>query len=85
MRLQNKPVQLVFTEGETEILKLLCNGCNIALYRTGQVRIRDEKHNPVKNIRMDMFEKIRKYTIQKDGLFYINPESKESFPNYIKI
>ena len=78
----SKPVEL--TPGEADILKLLCNGCNIALYREGACRLRDKNHNPVKNIRKDMFEKIRKYTVQKEGLFYINPESISSLPNYVK-
>ena len=77
----SKPVEL--TAGEADILKLLCNGCNIALYRTGAARLRNRDHSPIQNVRMDMFEKIRKYTVQKDGLFYINPELISSLPNYV--
>lgn len=80
----NQLKKQVFTEGETDILKHLCNGCNIALYREGKVRLRDKNHNPVKNIRSDMFEAIRKYTVQIDGLFYINEEMKQTFPDQIK-
>ncbi len=76
--------KLVFTAGETELLKNLCNGCNIAMYRTGQIRLRDRDHNPVRNISSVLFEAIRKYTVQIDGLFYINEEMKQNFSDNIK-
>lgn len=73
-----------FTDGQIELLKELINGCNIALYRTGQIRMRDKNHNPIKNIRSDMFEKIREWTVQQDGLFYINPDMIQRLPMSIQ-
>lgn len=72
-----------FTEGQIEILKSLCQGGNIALYRNGSVRLRDKEHNPLKNLRMDMFEKVRNYVVQKEGLFFINPDIVETLPRAI--
>lgn len=72
-----------FTEGQIELLQSLCQGCNIALYRNGQIRLRDSKHNPLKNVRGDMFEKVREYCEQRDGLFYINPIFLKQFPYQI--
>ena len=74
-----------FTEGEAELLQLLCNGCNIALYREGQIRLRDKNHSPLRNVRKDLFERIRHRLVQKEGLFYISDEAKEKLPNTIKI
>lgn len=73
-----------FTDGQIELLKAMVQGCNICLYRTGQIRMRDKNHNPLKNIRSDMFEKIREWLIQQDGLFYINPDMVQRLPMQIQ-
>lgn len=69
-----------FTEGQQELLKSLAHGCNIALYRNGECRLRDAKHNPLKKLRMDLFEKIREFTVQKDGLFILDEEKRKVLP-----
>lgn len=71
------------TEGQVELLRALAQGCNIALYRSGQVRLRDKSHNPLRNLRADMFEEVREYLVQKDGLFYINPDMIDKLPDSI--
>lgn len=73
-----------FTEGQLELLSSLAEGCNICLYRNGQVRLIDSKHNPLKNLRSDMFEKVRNYLVQEDGLFYLNPEIIKTLPQQIQ-
>lgn len=73
-----------FTDGQIDLLRSLVQGCNIALYRTGAIRLRDKTHNPLKNVKSDLFEKIRTYLIQKDGLFYINPDIIEKLPLQIR-
>lgn len=72
-----------FTEGQIDLLKALVQGCNIALYRTGQIRLRDKEHNPLRNLRNDMFESVKQYLVRKDGLFYINPDIKDLLPRAI--
>lgn len=62
-----------FTEGQLELLSSLAEGCNICLYRNGQVRLRDSKHNPLRN-----------YLVQEDGLFYLNPEIIKTLPQQIQ-
>lgn len=73
-----------FTEGQIELLRALVKEkCNIALYRSGECRLRDSNHNPLKNLRSDMFEKIRKFLVRREGLFFINEEIINSLPNQI--
>lgn len=72
-----------FTEGQIELLKLLCNGYNICLYREGLVRMRDAKHNPVRNVRSDMFEKVRSYLVKKDGLYIFDEAQRATMPEAI--
>lgn len=73
-----------YTPGQIDILKDLVRGGNIALYRNGSARLRDKEHNPLRNVRMDMFEKIREWLVQKDGLFFINPDMIKRLPMYIQ-
>lgn len=72
-----------FTEGQIELLQALIQGCNICLYRSGQIRLRDAKHNPLKNLRSDMFEKVRNFCEQRDGLFYFNEVYLKTLPAQI--
>lgn len=69
-----------FSEGQIELLKALTHGHNICAYRNGLLRLRDRKHNPVKNIRSDMFEKVKDYLIKEDGLYIFNEQYRASMP-----
>lgn len=73
-----------FTDGQKELLKALIQGCNIALYRNGTARLRDSKHNPIRNIRMDMFEKVKEYCERIDGLYYFNQAFLKEMPQQLK-
>lgn len=72
-----------FTEGQIDLLKALVQGCNIALYRIGQIRLRDKTHSPLRNLRGDMFESVKQYLVRKDGLFYIDPDVVNRLPRAI--
>ncbi len=69
----------LLTKGEMELLTSLNEGCNIALYRSGQVRLRDAKHNPIRNVSSTIFNEIRDLLVQREGLFYIADAGKEFF------
>ena len=72
-----------FTEGQIELLKALCQGCNVALYRGGLARLRDQNHNPLRNLRSDMWEKVKDYCELRDGLWWINPVYLKELPTQI--
>ena len=72
-----------FTTGQIKLLKSLIAGSNICLYRNGQIRLRDSGHNPIENLRFDMFEKVKPFIIKKEGLFYFNESCLKDLPYQI--
>lgn len=73
-----------FTNGQIDLLKAMVQGCNISLYRNGQCRLRDSAHNPLRNVRLDLFEKVRPFLIQINGLFYLDSDRLKDLPDQIK-
>lgn len=72
-----------FTEGMADILKSLASGCNIVLYRQGLIRLRDKNHNPIKNVRSDLWEKVKEFCVKLDGLWVFNEDLRKQIPTQI--
>lgn len=78
------PTILNLTDGQIELLKELSHGANIALYREGMVRLRDKNHNPIKNIRKDLFEKVKDFVVRDEsGLYYFDESKRNEIPAHL--